>query len=114
MAGKGPTWSPLWPNHPIVVLNQLKIKALVGKANLNPPGGSGQAGFRPVVVISGNLLNENLPVAIVMPLTSNVKNYKGNPILKPSKVNGLKVSTVRGRWSAARCIPVDRGLSTAD
>jgi mRNA interferase MazF len=59
-------------------------------ANLNPSKGSEQAGFRPVVIVSGNLLNEHLPVVIVMPLTTRIKNYKGNPVLKPSKVNGLK------------------------
>jgi mRNA interferase MazF len=58
-------------------------------ANLNPSKGSEQARFRPVVIISGNLLNEHLPVVIVMPLTTKIKNYKGNPVLKPSKVNGL-------------------------
>jgi mRNA interferase MazF len=59
-------------------------------ANLNPAKGREQAGFRPVVIVSGNLLNELLPVVIVMPLTSKIKRYKGNPILKPTKSNGLK------------------------
>lgn len=59
-------------------------------ANLNPSKGSEQAGFRPVVIVSGNLLNELLPVVIVMPLTTKVKRYKGNPILQPTKSNGLK------------------------
>ncbi|MFC4872662.1 type II toxin-antitoxin system PemK/MazF family toxin [Negadavirga shengliensis] len=59
-------------------------------ADLNPTMDNGQAGFRPVVVISGNLLNKYLNVVIVIPLTSKVKNYKGNPILTPSKTNGLK------------------------
>ncbi len=59
-------------------------------ANLNPSNGSEQAGFRPVVIVSGNLLNELLPVVIVMPLTTKVKRYKGNPILQPTKSNGLK------------------------
>lgn len=59
-------------------------------ANLNPSKGSEQAGFRPVVIVSGNLLNELLPMVIVMPLTSKIKRYKGNPILQPTKSNGLK------------------------
>ena len=58
-------------------------------ANLDPSKGSEQAGRRPVVVLSGNLLNEHLPIVIVAPLTTKVKRYKGNPILKPSKTNGL-------------------------
>lgn len=63
----------------------------IWKANLNPSHGSEQAGFRPVVIVSGNLLNAHLPVVIAMPLTSTIKNYKGNPVLAPSKTNGLKV-----------------------
>jgi mRNA interferase MazF len=59
-------------------------------ADLNPSKGREQAGLRPVVIISGNLLNEHLSVVIVMPLTTKIKNYKGNPILVPSKSNGLK------------------------
>jgi mRNA interferase MazF len=59
-------------------------------ADLNPTMGNEQAGFRPVVIISGNLLNKYLNVVIVIPLTSKVKSYKGNPILTPSKTNGLK------------------------
>ena len=59
-------------------------------ANLNPSTGSEQAGLRPVVVLSGNLLNEHLNILIVAPLTTKLKRYKGNPILKPSKSNGLK------------------------
>lgn len=60
-------------------------------ADLNPTKGSEQAGLRPVVVVSGNLLNQYLNVVIVVPLTTKVKGYKGNPVLKPSKENGLKI-----------------------
>lgn len=62
----------------------------IWNANLNPSKGSEQAGFRPVVIVSGNLLNQYLPVVIVMPLTTKIKKYKGNPILQPTKSNGLK------------------------
>jgi mRNA interferase MazF len=62
-------------------------------ANLNPVKGSEQAGFRPVVVLSGNLLNQHLSIVIVAPLTSKIKNYKGNPILHPKKENGLKTTS---------------------
>lgn len=58
-------------------------------ANLNPTNGSEQAGFRPVVVISGNLMNKYLNVVICMPLTTKVKNYKGNLVLHPNKQNNL-------------------------
>lgn len=62
----------------------------IWSADLNPVKRSEQAGFRPVIIVSGNLLNQHLPVVIVMPLTSKVKRYKGNPVLTPSKTNGLK------------------------
>lgn len=57
--------------------------------DLNPVKGSEQAGLRPVVVVSGNLANTYLNTVICCPLTSKVKNYKGNVVLTPNKVNGL-------------------------
>ena len=59
-------------------------------ANLNPTKESEQAGYRPVVIISGNMLNSYLKVIIVVPLTTKIKQYKGNPILVPNNINGLK------------------------
>lgn len=59
-------------------------------ADLNPTTGGEQSGFRPLVIISGNLLNEYLNVVITCPLTTKVKNYKGNVVLTPSKTNKLK------------------------
>ena len=61
----------------------------IWQADLNPVKGSEQAGLRPVVILSGNLLNQHLPVVITAPLTTRVKNYKGNPVIKPSDANGL-------------------------
>ena len=62
-------------------------------ANLNPSEGSEQSGHRPVVIISGNLLNTHLQIVIACPLTSKIKNYKGNVVLKPNEKNGLAVSS---------------------
>ncbi|NVJ86990.1 MAG: type II toxin-antitoxin system PemK/MazF family toxin [Algoriphagus sp.] len=59
-------------------------------ADINPVRGSEQAGYRPVAILSGNLMNRYLNLVIIAPLTSKIKNYKGNPILKPSPTNGLK------------------------
>lgn len=59
-------------------------------ADLNPTKGSEQKGYRPVVIISGDMLNTYLPIVITCPLTSKIKNYKGNLVLEPTKVNGLK------------------------
>ena len=58
-------------------------------ANLNPVKGSEQQGFRPVVIISGNILNQYLPVVITCLLTTKIKNYKGNVVLEPDEINGL-------------------------
>lgn len=58
-------------------------------ANLDPKKGSEQKGARPVVIISGNVLNTHLPIVIACPLTTSIKNYKGNIILEPNNANGL-------------------------
>lgn len=58
-------------------------------ANLNPSKGNEQAGLRPVVIVSGNLLNEHLNLVWVVPLTSKIKSFKGNPILDPNSTNNL-------------------------
>lgn len=62
-------------------------------ANLNPSRGSEQAGLRPVVIVSGNLLNQHLNIVLAAPLTTKIKRYKGNPILQPTKTNGLKTES---------------------
>lgn len=66
------------------------IQGEIWQADLNPVKGSEQAGYRPVVIISGNLLNQHLPIVIVVPLTTKIKRYKGNPILSPTVSTGLK------------------------
>lgn len=43
-----------------------------------------------MVILSGNLINKFLQVVITAPLTSKIKNYQGNPILKPTAENELK------------------------
>ena len=58
-------------------------------ANLNPTKGNEQSGLRPVVILSGNLLNTYLNVVICCPLTSKIKNYKGNLVLDPDENNKL-------------------------
>jgi len=65
-------------------------KGEVWQVNLNPVKGSEQAGIGPVLIVSGDLLNEYAPVVWVCPLTTKIKNYKGNVLLKPNKLNGLK------------------------
>lgn len=62
-------------------------------SSLDPVTGSEQAGYRLVVILSGDLMNKYLKVVIVCPLTTSVKNYKGNVVLQPNKTNGLKKSS---------------------
>lgn len=59
-------------------------------ANLNPSQLSEQAGHRPVVIISGDLLNTHLPIVMGCPLTTQIKNYKGNVVLQPNETNQLE------------------------
>lgn len=58
--------------------------------NLSPTKGSEQSGKRPVVIVSGDLLNQYAPVVYVCPLTTKIKNYKGDIVLQKSQTNGLK------------------------
>ena len=58
-------------------------------ADLDPSQGREQAGYRPVVIISGNVLNKYLDIVIACPLTTKIKNYKGNIVLQPDGQNGL-------------------------
>jgi len=62
-------------------------------ADLNPSKGSEQSGTRPVVVVSGDLLNKYLNVVWIVPLTSKIKNYKGNPVLSPNEANKLSAKS---------------------
>jgi len=57
--------------------------------NLNPIKGSEQQGVRPVVVVSGNVMNDNLGICIVCPLSSKIKQYAGCLVLTKNLVNGL-------------------------
>ncbi|MFN2424251.1 MAG: type II toxin-antitoxin system PemK/MazF family toxin [Cryomorphaceae bacterium] len=64
-------------------------KGEIWRATLNPVTGREQAGFRPVLIISGNLLNTHTDIVIACPLTTKIKNYHGNLILEPDFENGL-------------------------
>jgi len=59
-------------------------------ADLNPTKGSEQSGKRPVVIVSGNTLNDALPIVIVVPISSKIKSYPTCVLLLASKTNGLK------------------------
>jgi mRNA interferase MazF len=58
-------------------------------ADLEPVKGREQGGRRPVVIISGNTMNEHYGVRIICPLSSHVKNFTGCVLLKKDKLNKL-------------------------
>ncbi len=62
----------------------------IWNVNFNPTRGSEQSGFRPALVISGDMINTYLKVIIVCPLTTKVRSFKGNLVLDPNAENGLK------------------------
>lgn len=76
-------------------------------ADLNPVKGSEQAGFRPVIVISGNLMNTHLNTVICCPLTTKIKRYHGNVVLSPDKLNNLQ-SESEILTAQVRCISKQR------
>jgi mRNA interferase MazF len=59
-------------------------------ANLNPTKWNEQAGERPVVIVSGDSFNSNGNLVMVCPLTTQIKNYYGDPIIEPNKTNWLE------------------------
>jgi mRNA interferase MazF len=64
-------------------------------AFLDPVIGSEQGGIRPVVIVSGNLINKQVSNVMICPLTTSLKHYEGNPIIDPNTTNGLiKISEV--------------------
>jgi mRNA interferase MazF len=59
-------------------------------ADLNPVKGSEQRGIRPVVVVSGNAMNDNLGICIICPLSSKIKDYAGCVVIEKGKIPGLE------------------------
>lgn len=59
-------------------------------ADLNPVRGNEQRGVRPVVVVSGNAMNDHSGICIVCPLTSKVKNFAGCVVVQPDEDNQLR------------------------
>lgn len=58
--------------------------------DLNPVKGSEQKGIRPVVIVSGNAMNDNLNICIVCPLSSRLKHYSGCVVVKKDSLNNLE------------------------
>ncbi|HRE41976.1 MAG TPA: type II toxin-antitoxin system PemK/MazF family toxin [Ignavibacteria bacterium] len=59
-------------------------------AVLEPIKGQEQGGKRPVLILSGNTLNNYSEIVIVCPLSSKLKGFKGTVKLNKNITNGLK------------------------
>ena len=53
--------------------------------DFNPTRGHEQAGFRPAIVISNNIFNENTKMVIVCPISSNDKEFPTHYNLEDTK-----------------------------
>ncbi len=74
--------------------------------NLDPIRGREQSGVRPAVVVSAEAFHVSM-MTFVCPLTTKIKHFMGDPILNPSKSNGLaEVSEIL--VGQMRAISVDR------
>ena len=64
--------------------------------SLNPTEGSEQQGVRPVIIMSNDAVNHNLPVSTVIPLSSIKADDKIYPteISLPSNITGLPKNSV--------------------
>lgn len=74
-----------------IILREMNIRqGEIYLAFLDPRRGREQGGTRPVVVVSGNTMNENFDVVIVCPLSSKVKDYAGCVKVEKSVRSGLR------------------------
>jgi len=62
-------------------------------ANLNPTKGREQSGIRPVLVFSGDAMNQHSDICIVFPLTTQIKGYPGAYTIGATKTNGLAIDS---------------------
>jgi mRNA interferase MazF len=58
-------------------------------ASLDPVVGTEQQGVRPVLIISGDAMNELTDLCIVCPLTTKIKRYPGSVLIPKNQQNGL-------------------------
>ena len=58
-------------------------------AQLAPTRGKEQDGKRPILIVSGNAMNQKLDVVIVCPFSSKLKGHVGAVLIEKNKDNGL-------------------------
>lgn len=68
----------------------------VFRANLDPAVGSEQAGHRPVLVVSNEIMNQALPMVTVLPLTSRKPGRRiySTEVLLPVRVAGQPADSI--------------------
>jgi mRNA interferase MazF len=64
--------------------------------DLDPTKGSEQKGFRPVLVISNDAVNHNIPIVTILPFSSFKKNDKIYPteVFLPKEGSGLSKDSI--------------------
>lgn len=50
------------------------------KINFNPQSGHEQAGYRPALVVSNNIINQNTNIAIVCPISNTKNEFRTFPL----------------------------------
>ena len=60
--------------------------------NLNPQKGHEQAGKRPAIVLSPKIYNQKTGLAIMCPITSQIKNYPFEVLINGKKIKGVVLS----------------------
>jgi mRNA interferase MazF len=60
--------------------------------NFDPQSGHEQKGKRPAIVISPGSYNEKAGLALFCPITSKIKDYPFEVIIKNEKINGVVLS----------------------
>jgi mRNA interferase MazF len=60
--------------------------------NFTPQAGHEQRGTRPALIISPKIYNEKTNLALCCPITSNVKGYPFEVVVKGKKINGVVLS----------------------
>lgn len=58
-------------------------------ADLDPTQGKEQSGLRPVLIISGNLMNKNSDLLIVYPLSTKIKSFPSTVLISKTLQNDL-------------------------
>jgi len=72
-------------------MSKTPVRCEVFWANLEPVRGSEQGGFRPVLIISNNLMNESAPFVIGIPMTRGSEKRKITAFNIPYKLSQISI-----------------------